>query len=56
VKQFRLVAYDIPRTCVAAYFPEANPLVSIESRAAISQTPASKSIVVTFSRSPGAGA
>jgi molybdopterin-dependent oxidoreductase alpha subunit len=50
VKQFRLVAYDIPRTCVAAYFPEANPLVAVESRADISQTPASKSIVVTFTR------
>jgi anaerobic selenocysteine-containing dehydrogenase len=51
VKQFRLVGYDIPRGCVAAYFPEANPLVHIESRAEISQTPASKSIVVSFTAS-----
>jgi anaerobic selenocysteine-containing dehydrogenase len=26
---FRAVAYDMPRGCVAAYFPEANPLVPI---------------------------
>ena len=48
VRQFRLVAYDIPRDNVAAYFPEANPLVALGSKADISNTPASKSIVVTF--------
>ena len=47
-RQFRLVSYDIPRTNVAAYFPEANQLVHLESKADISHTPASKSIVVTF--------
>ena len=51
VFQFRLVAYDIPRTNVAAYFPEANPLVAVESFAEISHTPASKSIVVSFHKS-----
>jgi anaerobic selenocysteine-containing dehydrogenase len=51
VQAFRIVSYDIPRSCAAAYFPEANPLVAIESRADTSQTPASKSIVVTFSAS-----
>ena len=51
VRQFRLVAYDIPRTNVAAYFPEANPLVAVESFAEISHTPASKSIVVSFQKS-----
>ena len=44
---FVVVPYDIPEGCVATYFPEANSLVPLESRAARSQTPASKSVVVT---------
>jgi molybdopterin-dependent oxidoreductase alpha subunit len=47
---FELVAYDIPRGCCASYFPEANALVPLESRAAESGTPTSKSVIVTFSR------
>ena len=46
---FRAVAYDIPRGCVAAYFPEANPLVPIGQFAEGSLTPAFKSIVVSLS-------
>ncbi len=46
---FRAVAYDMPRGCVAAYFPEANPLVPIGQFAERSLTPAYKSIVVTLS-------
>ncbi len=45
---FSLVAYDIPRGCLAAYFPETNPLVALESVAEGSNTPASKSVVVTL--------
>jgi molybdopterin-dependent oxidoreductase alpha subunit len=56
VEQFRIVSYDIPRTCVATYFPESNPLVPVESRAEISQTPTSKSTVVSFTPSVGTGA
>jgi len=48
VRGFSLVAYDIPRGCLAAYFPETNPLVALESVAEGSNTPASKSIVVTL--------
>jgi anaerobic selenocysteine-containing dehydrogenase len=48
VRAFRLVAFDIPRTNVAAYYPEANPLVAVDSKADVSHTPTSKSIVVTF--------
>jgi len=44
--RFRLVAYDIPRGCLAAYYPETNPLVPLASTAAIAGTPASKSIPV----------
>ncbi|MET8565981.1 FdhF/YdeP family oxidoreductase [Streptomyces flaveolus] len=43
---FRAVAYDTPRGCCAAYFPEANVLVPLESVADISNTPTSKSVVV----------
>jgi anaerobic selenocysteine-containing dehydrogenase len=48
LKGFRAVAYDMPRGCVAAYFPEANPLVPIGQFADRSFTPAYKSIVVSL--------
>ncbi len=47
---FRLVAYDTPRRNAAAYYPETNVLVPLESYAEISGTPTSKSIVVRFER------
>ena len=40
---FKVVPYDIPRGCVATYFPEANVLVPIDKFAKTSLTPASKS-------------
>jgi molybdopterin-dependent oxidoreductase alpha subunit len=43
---FRVVAYPTARGCAAAYFPEANVLVPLDSTAAGSQTPTSKSIVI----------
>jgi molybdopterin-dependent oxidoreductase alpha subunit len=49
LRGFRAVAYEIPRGCVAAYFPEANPLVPIGQYAEGSLTPAYKSIVVSLS-------
>jgi molybdopterin-dependent oxidoreductase alpha subunit len=51
VKKFIVVPYDIPRQCVATYFPEANPLVQVKNKADISNTPASKSVVVTIVKS-----
>ena len=42
------VPYEIPRRCVATYFPEANVLVPIGSIALRSNTPTSKAIVVSF--------
>ena len=54
---FVCVPYDVPRGCVATYFPEANVLVPLESFAAKSQTPTSKSVVVTIhARGEGAPA
>ncbi|MGB6770877.1 MAG: molybdopterin dinucleotide binding domain-containing protein, partial [Candidatus Dormiibacterota bacterium] len=46
LRDYRLVAYPIARQCAAAYFPEANVLVPLESVAAGSNTPTSKSVVV----------
>lgn len=44
--KFKLVAYDIPRGNLAAYYPETNPLVPLASVALNAGTPASKSIPV----------
>lgn len=50
---FRIVAYDQPRGCAAAYYPETNPLVPLESKAEGSNTPTSKSVVVRLERPGG---
>jgi molybdopterin-dependent oxidoreductase alpha subunit len=50
--RFRVVPYDVPRGSAVAYFPEANVLVPHGSVADTSNTPASKSIVVTVRRAP----
>ncbi|GAB3345658.1 FdhF/YdeP family oxidoreductase [Lysobacter tyrosinilyticus] len=47
---FRLVEYDIPAGCLAAYFPETNPLVPLASHAERARTPASKAIPVKLRR------
>lgn len=49
---FRLVAYDVARGTCAAYFPEANVLVPLDSVAEGSNTPTSKAVVVRFERRP----
>ena len=46
-RNFRVVAYDIPRGCACTYFPEANALVPSRQVARGSNTPASKSVVIT---------
>jgi anaerobic selenocysteine-containing dehydrogenase len=45
-KDFLLVAYDIPRGCLAGYYPETNALVPLSSFAERARTPTSKSIPV----------
>lgn len=45
-ERFIAVPFDVPRGCVATYFPEANVLVPIGSRAVGSHTPTSKFVVV----------
>jgi molybdopterin-dependent oxidoreductase alpha subunit len=53
VERFLIVPYDIPRRCVACYFPEANPLAQIENYADESRQPVYKSLVVTLASSNG---
>ncbi len=45
-QQFRAVAYPTARGCAAAYFPEANVLVALDSTAKRSNQPASKEIII----------
>ncbi|GAA4622843.1 FdhF/YdeP family oxidoreductase [Actinoallomurus vinaceus] len=43
---FRAVGYPTARGCAAAYFPETNVLVPLDSTADVSNTPTSKSVIV----------
>ena len=45
---FLVIPYDIPVGCAAAYFPETNVLVPLDSTARKSNTPTSKSIVISI--------
>ena len=45
---FTIVEYSIPRRCAATYFPETNVLVPVRSFADKSNTPASKSVVISI--------
>ena len=48
VAGFKVIDYDIPEGCCAAYYPETNPLVPLGRRADRSNTPTSKSVPVTL--------
>ena len=50
VHKFRVVPYDIPHGCAAAYFPETNPLVGIDEMAKRSFTPMSKFIPISIEK------
>lgn len=41
-----VVEYDVPRGCIAAYYPECNPLIALEHHAEESHVPAAKSVPV----------
>jgi molybdopterin-dependent oxidoreductase alpha subunit len=47
---FRAVEYATPRGCAAAYFPEANVLVPLDSTAEVSGTPTSKSVIIRLEK------
>ncbi|WP_434588513.1 FdhF/YdeP family oxidoreductase [Streptomyces sp. A5-4] len=51
---FRVVHYPTARGCAAAYYPETNVLVPLDSTADTSNTPASKSVIVRLEQSPPA--
>lgn len=46
LRNFRLVSYPTAAGCAAAYYPEANVLVPLDSVAEGSQTPVSKAVIV----------
>ncbi len=50
-RRFTVVPYSIPRRCAATYFPETNVLVPLRSVAEKSNTPVSKSVVISIRRS-----
>ncbi len=47
-RNFSVVPYPIPPRCAATYFPEANVLVPVGHVAELSNTPASKSVVISL--------
>jgi molybdopterin-dependent oxidoreductase alpha subunit len=47
-RHFVVVPYSIPRGCAATYFPETNVLVPVRSVADKSNTPVSKSVVISI--------
>ncbi|WP_374975640.1 FdhF/YdeP family oxidoreductase [Microbacterium trichothecenolyticum] len=49
-EQFRIVAYNTPRGNAAAYYPETNVLVPLDSVADVSGTPTSKAVIVRLER------
>jgi molybdopterin-dependent oxidoreductase alpha subunit len=51
-ERFKVVPYEIPRGCAAAYYPETNVLVAVGSVAEGSNQPASKSIVIRIQAVP----
>jgi anaerobic selenocysteine-containing dehydrogenase len=53
VRGFTLVAREIPRGCLAAYYPETNVLVALEDHDHRSGTPAYKSVPVRLSAHAG---
>lgn len=49
--RFIVVPFEIPRQCTATYFPETNVLVPVGSVAEKSNTPTSKSVVISIRKS-----
>ncbi len=56
VPAFRVVPYDQPRGCAAAYYPETNPLIPLASTAEGSNCPTSKGVVIRVEASTDPGA
>ena len=52
---FRVVPYEQPRGCAAAYYPETNPLIPLDHKAEGSNQPAFKSVIVRLEPSTSTG-
>jgi molybdopterin-dependent oxidoreductase alpha subunit len=52
---FRVIEYPTPAGSAAAYFPEANVLVPLDSTADVSNTPTSKSVIIRLERAAAPG-
>lgn len=50
LRNWRVVAYPTAKGCAAAYFPEANVLIPLESVARESNTPVSKAVIVRLEK------
>ncbi|RWX78317.1 FdhF/YdeP family oxidoreductase [Neorhizobium lilium] len=50
VSGFKVVAYDVPKGCCGAYYPETNALLPLSHRDEGSNTPAAKSVPVIITR------
>jgi len=46
VSGLAVTPFDLPRGCVGAYYPEANPLIPLSHHDKLSKTPAAKSVPV----------
>ncbi|MBV0891407.1 FdhF/YdeP family oxidoreductase [Paracoccus sp. Z118] len=46
VRGLRVVPYDLPDACIAAYYPETNPLIPVAYHDELSQTPGYKGVPV----------
>ncbi len=55
VRGLKIVPYDLPDACVAAYYPEANPLIPVNYHDELSKTPAYKGVPIRI-RTDGTGA
>jgi molybdopterin-dependent oxidoreductase alpha subunit len=55
-RHFMVAPMEIARGCTATYFPEANVLVSINNSADRSNTPVSKSVIISIAPSKDTGA
>ena len=50
VDDLRVRSYDIPRGCVAGYYPECNPLIPLSHHAKESKVPAAKAIPIRLTK------
>ncbi len=51
VSGFRIVRYDIPKGCCAAYYPETNPLFPLDHHSPKAKTPSYKLLPIRLARS-----